>query len=351
MFDAEDTDVIVVTTATCMKNFLRYPFCLDFIIEDENSQATDPWAVAPIATYWEPKSVLLIGDPKHLEPFTAARESEFYKNAELGFIERLMNTGIRPIVLTLQYRMDPGISAFPNRTFYDGILVNDPSTVDRPMSRMFKTTMSSFLRLTVKETSIFVSVETGRLIATADAFSKANFWTLSTGADLVIHLLSSGFTARNIGIITFYSTQADCHRKFLPTAVAILNWETDSGLEVVTMDGSQGKEWAIPIIGVVTPGSKGNPLGFIAHPKRRVIALTRCKDGLVILNSKNIGQKSASLLPEVVEGNGTENWFNLANAHHAKSSLHYRTVVASKITMVAQKCNYSMSKMKTAEIE
>ena len=122
-----------------------------------------------------------------------------------------------------------------------------------------------------------MSVETDRLIATADTFSKANFWTVSTAAHLVIHLLASGIKAQEIGLTTFYSAQADCYRKLLPTAATTLDWEDKAGLEAVTVDGSQGKEREILIIDVVTPGSKGYSLGFIAHPKRTNVALTRAR--------------------------------------------------------------------------
>ena len=45
-------------------------------------------------------------------------------NAGLGqsLFERLILLGIRPIRLTVQYRMHPALSEFPSNTFYEGAL-------------------------------------------------------------------------------------------------------------------------------------------------------------------------------------------------------------------------------------
>lgn len=58
-------------------------------------------------------------------------------------------TGILPPMLTTQYRMNLSIAAFPNRAFYNGKLLTDSSTADRPpiwYVRSFRWSAASMVR-------------------------------------------------------------------------------------------------------------------------------------------------------------------------------------------------------------
>ena len=48
-----------------------------------------------------------------------------------SLFERLILLGLRPIRLTVQYRMHPALSEFPSNTFYEGALQNGVSLADR----------------------------------------------------------------------------------------------------------------------------------------------------------------------------------------------------------------------------
>jgi regulator of nonsense transcripts 1 len=48
-----------------------------------------------------------------------------------SLFERLVQLGIRPIRLQVQYRMHPCLSNFPSTTFYEGSLQNGISIQDR----------------------------------------------------------------------------------------------------------------------------------------------------------------------------------------------------------------------------
>jgi senataxin len=50
-----------------------------------------------------------------------------------SMFERLIDCGIKPYFLDIQYRMAPLIRAFPSRTFYSDLLRDAPSISARPM--------------------------------------------------------------------------------------------------------------------------------------------------------------------------------------------------------------------------
>lgn len=66
----------------------------------------------------------MVGDPIQL-PATVlsdrARNFEYNKSC----FKRLMNAGYPVHMLNVQYRMNPAISAFPSREFYNGKLLDD----------------------------------------------------------------------------------------------------------------------------------------------------------------------------------------------------------------------------------
>ena len=54
----------------------------------------------------------------------ALREEFPHLHVTQSLFERLILLGIRPVRLTVQYRMHPALSEFPSNTFYEGALQN-----------------------------------------------------------------------------------------------------------------------------------------------------------------------------------------------------------------------------------
>lgn len=80
-------------------------------------QATEPEALIPIVHGC--KQLVFVGDHCQLGPVITAKAAA---KAGLGqsLFERLVALGIRPIRLTVQYRMHPCLSEFPSNMFYEG---------------------------------------------------------------------------------------------------------------------------------------------------------------------------------------------------------------------------------------
>jgi superfamily I DNA and/or RNA helicase len=98
------------------KFFRNKIFCL---IVDEASQATEPSILVPFQT--KTKKMILVGDHKQLPPTVMSRNGLKTKYGRSLF-ERLIENGVHPDMLTIQYRMVPQLRQFPSRTFYDDLL-------------------------------------------------------------------------------------------------------------------------------------------------------------------------------------------------------------------------------------
>jgi regulator of nonsense transcripts 1 len=98
------------------------------VLIDEATQAAEPECMIPIVQGC--KQLVLVGDHCQLGPVITAKRAA---NAGLGqsLFERLILLGIRPIRLTVQYRMHPALSEFPSNTFYEGALQNGVTLAER----------------------------------------------------------------------------------------------------------------------------------------------------------------------------------------------------------------------------
>ena len=103
------------------------------VLIDEATQATEPEALIPCVT--GAKQLILVGDHCQLPPVVICKRA---KKAGLShsLFERLVQIGMRPIRLEVQYRMHPSLSDFPSNMFYDGMLQNGVSSLDRMLPQV-----------------------------------------------------------------------------------------------------------------------------------------------------------------------------------------------------------------------
>jgi senataxin len=85
------------------------------LIVDEAAQAIEPNLLIALQTGVQ--KVLLIGDPCQL-PATCISQDSNVTLFNRSLFERLLDAGIKPYFLNIQYRMAPKIRAFPSACFY-----------------------------------------------------------------------------------------------------------------------------------------------------------------------------------------------------------------------------------------
>ena len=234
------------------------------VLLDEATQATEPASLVPLVR--GARQIVLVGDHRQLPPTVISRRAE---NGGLrrSLFERLVAMGIEPMLLDTQYRMHPAISDFPNRTFYEGRLVDGISAADRPNP-------AGLLWNDWEVPMAFLPVNGDELLS-PDGASKENPAEAGWVAKILENLLQAGdLEETDIGIITPYAGQVRAIRDALP--------ERNDSVEVHTVDGYQGREKEVIIFSCVRSNSDGI-VGFLSDARRLNVALTRAKRGLIVI--------------------------------------------------------------------
>jgi len=85
----------------------------------------------------------------------------------------------------------------------------------------------------------------------------------------------------SIGIITPYRQQAHLIRQSFQSCQL-------SDVTVNTIDGYQGQEKDVIILSCVRGPNQKNTIGFLSHPQRMNVALTRAKKTMVVLANHSV---------------------------------------------------------------
>ena len=261
------------------------------VLLDEATQATEPASLVPLVR--GARQIVLVGDHRQLPPTVISRRAE---NGGLrrSLFERLVAMGIEPMLLDTQYRMHPAISDFPNRTFYEGRLVDGITAADRPNP-------AGLLWNDWEVPMAFLPVNGGELLS-PDGASKENPAEAGWVAKILENLLQAGdLEEADIGIITPYAGQVRAIRDALP--------ERNDSVEVHTVDGYQGREKEVIIFSCVRSNSDGI-VGFLSDARRLNVALTRAKRGLIVIGDPDTLRNDetwASWL-DYIRGRNLEAW-------------------------------------------
>lgn len=187
--------------------------------------------------------------------------------------------------------MRPIISEFPNRSFYDGKLANGATLFERgppPKCQYFNTQSGE----TIPSPHVFINHENPDSYLNSSTVNKVEVKII---VKIVGDLLNRNPTlsAKDIAIITFYSAQTRLLRDTfdydasyeLESLLGRSRAETLSQVEVNTVDGFQGREKSVVILSTVRSNS-GGYIGFLRDKRRLNVALTRAKDGLIVVGNK-----------------------------------------------------------------
>jgi senataxin len=124
-----DSEIIFTTLSSAGSERLeKYKGQFACLIVDEAGQCTEPNLL--IALQLNIPKVLLIGDPCQLPATTFSPDSNITLFNRSMF-ERMIDGGLRPYFLDIQYRMTPQIRYFPSKCFYNARLTDDYSVRTR----------------------------------------------------------------------------------------------------------------------------------------------------------------------------------------------------------------------------
>ncbi|CAK9028997.1 unnamed protein product [Durusdinium trenchii] len=188
---------------------------------------------------------------------------------KMSLFERLALTGVKPVMLNVQYRMHPLLSAFPSQAFYEGKLLDAimQTPVEKPPSWKYKHNLV--------------------VVPVFDQESPKGTSHMNEGEAevLVKHLedyLENGGSEESIGVISPYDSQVKLLRRMLKSRHIKTGLQ---GVEVNSVDGFQGREKeasglaAAPAVIMISTvrSNEQNTTGFVRDWRRVNVAMTRAK--------------------------------------------------------------------------
>ena len=265
----KQSNVVCATLSSSAKDMIKIAnISFDILIIDEACQSVETSTLIPLK--FEPFKTILIGDPRQLPP-TLLSQCKLYQQC---LFERLMKTH-PAIFLNTQYRMDPRISEFPSKFFYDNLLITHKSVPIRynPYKEFLQPI--SFIRMSssdeVGNNHSFINA--GEATVVADIIKE-----------LFVRVKGYDLTSQ-IGIITPYRAQ----QQRIKALLLQIRSDIFKYVTVNTVDGFQGQEKDIIIISAV----RSTNIGFLNDIRRMNVSITRSKFALIILGNIQTLSRSA----------------------------------------------------------
>ncbi|KAJ8442442.1 hypothetical protein Cgig2_018719 [Carnegiea gigantea] len=264
---------------------------VQMVIIDEAAQLKECESAIPLRLPGV-RNAILIGDDRQLPAMVQSKVSE---NANFGrsLFQRLAMLGQKKHLLSIQYRMHPSISLFPNKEFYDKKIVDGPNVKERRYDR-------HFLKEMKYRSYSFINVARGK-----EDFDKGHSPRNVEEATVVIQIVAKLFEEHcikkqkvSVGVISPYKGQVSLIEQKLGKKYAA-NKETGFSVSVRSVDGFQGGEEDIIIISTVRSNRNGS-VGFLSNHQRTNVALTRARYCLWIVGNGITLVKSGSVWKDLV---------------------------------------------------
>ncbi len=263
---------VVVTTLSSARNPVLDKVIFPNVIIDEGAQTIEPAALLAISHGCE--RLVLVGDHKQL-PAVVLSRTAIEKGFNISLFQRLMNENASAVLLNIQRRMHPSISAWPNTTFYEGKLEDHACTVTE---KFLDGHLKRFPWLTTDKRVVLIDTEgtgTGEeLVGT----STRNTSECSILAEVIERIVRSEHVrGSQMGVIVPYLAQ----RHALISELKRRNL-LNTGVQINTVEGFQGHERDLMIISTTRSNAVGS-LGFLEDDQRMNVMLTRARKGLVVV--------------------------------------------------------------------
>ncbi|CAL5371478.1 unnamed protein product [Camellia sinensis] len=275
--------------AECLQLCTEEENPLELLVIDEAAQLKECESTIPLQLSGI-RHAILVGDERQLPSMV---QSKICQKCEFGrsLFERLVLLGHKKHLLSIQYRMHPSISMFPNREFYDNMISDGPNVKEGTYERLF-------LQGSMYGSYSFINVTYGQE-GFDNRHSTKNMVEVAVAADIVARLFKESKASKQkvrIGCISPYKAQVFAlEQKFGKTYNTDAN--CDFSVSVRSVDGFQGGEEDVIIISTVRCNGRGS-VGFLSNRQRANVALTRARhclwilgNGATLINSGSVWKK------------------------------------------------------------
>lgn len=291
--------VIVFATLSSSGNEIiqRLGAPFDVTVVDEAAQCVEADVAIPVtAGRRGPASgnfshLVMVGDQKQLPATVLSEDKSLSARMGCSLFQRFSDSAPEQVhMLNTQYRMHPKISVYPNRQFYQGLLLDGTSISDPSMMKPFhQDNGHRFGPLTFIDTKKAGfrenhSSRSGSVGNAEEALAIVNAITA------LVRLYPSCDFTNEIAILSPYREQVYLIKRQLRRDAALERL----GIEVNTVDGIQGREKSIVFLSTVR-GKNAKSIGFVRDDRRMNVALTRAKHSVIIFgNGEVLSQHSTS---------------------------------------------------------
>jgi ATP-dependent RNA/DNA helicase IGHMBP2 len=263
-----DTADVLCATTTGLDSEILGTRHFDLAVIDEACQSVEPGCWIPLLRC---DRVVLAGDHCQLPPTVISPEA-VAEGLGISLFERLM-ARFGPSIsrqLTVQYRMNEAIMAFPSREFYTDTLLADPSVRGHRLSDLPGVRATPLTEMPIE----FIDTAGAGFDEEVepDGESRLNREEAALVARKVRELLDAGLAAADLAVIAPYGAQVRLLRELLPVA----------GLEIDSVDGFQGREKEAVVISLVRSNA-GGEIGFLSDIRRMNVAMTRARRKLLMI--------------------------------------------------------------------
>ncbi|KAK3222752.1 hypothetical protein Dsin_009777 [Dipteronia sinensis] len=263
---------------------------LSLLVIDEAAQLRESESTIPLQLPGI-KHAILIGDERQIPAMVASNVSN-----DAGFgrslFERLTTLGHSKHLFSIQYRMHPSISFFPNLQFYNNQILDGPNVKSKSYEK-------HYLPGPMFGTYSFINIIGGREELDDVGHSRKNMVEVAVVLKILLKLYKAWIGSNkklSIGVVSPYAAQVLAIKNRLGE-----EYKSNDGFDVKvkSVDGFQGGEEDIIIISTVR-SNVGGSIGFLSNPQRVNVALTRARHCLWILGSERTLTRSESVWEAII---------------------------------------------------
>jgi len=199
--------------------------------------------------------LICAGDHKQLLSQPISQRATTYQFND-SILQHLIDIGAPCNFLPTQYRMQKDICDFPSNYFYHGQLITEVTPIEYSYKGLSERPLV-FCDMSSPEEALhpgFINREEANLVIRC-----------------LLKLREENQEA-SIGVICFYAAQRDL-------IIDLFSRTKLKGVELITGDASQGREFDI----VILPCTRSTDLGFLLNNNRMNVGLTRAKRTLIVL--------------------------------------------------------------------
>lgn len=257
---------VVACTAVASGGDMFDKLAFSRVLVDEAAQISEPSVLVPLTRGC--KHLVQIGDFKQLPP-TVQQEAALDAGLGESLFERLYHAG-GAVTLSLQYRMHPDIAAFPKTQFYGSTVIQDFQQVAAPHAMTELHWLYGRKPVHFIEVSQYEERVNDPLAQGPSYINSAQVRAVEYAVEDVLRR----FRPNDVGIISPYRCQIERLRDAVP-----------AGVEVMSVDASQGQQKRIILLSTVRANKSGK-VGFLGDTRRINVAFTRAQSALIVIGAR-----------------------------------------------------------------